>query len=293
MSERRRRPRAKRSLGQNFLIDPNLQRKIVALLEAEAGDAVLEVGPGHGELTRHLVDRVDRIVVVEKDRRLAAELRGRWGDSPSVEIVEGDALELDLAALAAAAASGPGRPDSDLPPGPDSAPSRPLRVVSNMPYNITSPLLFALLAIRPVPRRLVVTVQREVAERVVAAPGSRTYGALSVGVQAVARARLELVIGREAFRPRPDVESAVLRIDPDEDAVEAVDAEGLRELTRALFGRRRKQLQKILKTAPELGPVADPETLLRGLGIDPALRPEDLPPSDFLALRGALAGRPG
>lgn len=266
-------PRAKRALGQNFLVDANLQRKIVDELGAGPDDVVLEVGPGHGELSAHLVGRVHRAVLVEKDRDLAAALRARWGAETGVEIVEGDALALDLSRW--------------IEPGRD------LRVLSNVPYNVTSPLIFAFLGIRPSPRRIVVTVQREVAERVVAPPGSRTYGALSVGVQAVAGVRVAFQIGRRAFRPVPDVTSSVLRIEPDRYRVESLDLAALRTVTRVLFGRRRKQLQKILRTAPEFQGRGDPAAILSSLGLSPAARPETLSGAQFIALADALFGRTG
>jgi len=259
---------AKRSLSQNFLIDPNLQRKIVGELEAEPSDVVLEIGPGHGELSQHLVGAVERLILVEKDRTLVSELQRRWPDRDDVIVVEGDALKVDLRALV--------------------GPERVLRVISNVPYNITSPLLFSFLGFRPSAARMVLTVQREVAERVVAKPGSKVYGALSVGVQAIADARLRFHIQPRAFRPVPDVESSVLRIDPDPDRVRSVDPHQLRALTRACFNRRRKQLQKILRTAPELSFRGDVEPFLNDLEIDPRARPEALDAATFVRLSEAL-----
>ncbi len=265
------RPPAKRSLSQNFLVDPNLQRKIVRTLDARAEDVVLEVGPGHGELSEHLVGRVHRLVLVEKDRELAAALRGRWGARDDVAVWEGDALELDLGAA--------------------REPGRALRILSNVPYHVTSPLIFAFLGLRPPPVRIVLTVQREVAERVVAPAGSRAYGALSVGVRAAADARLAFGVGRKAFRPVPDVDSAVLTIEPDPERAARVDADRLRAVTRAAFNKRRKQLQKILRTSPELGPAAsDPEAVCRLLGLDPRSRPEELEPEVYVQLSRLLEG---
>jgi 16S rRNA (adenine1518-N6/adenine1519-N6)-dimethyltransferase len=260
---------AKKALSQNFLLDPNLQRKIVAELAADPGDVVIEVGPGHGELSDHVRGRVHRLVLVEKDRELAADLDERWGREPDVRIVCGDALEVDLSGF--------------YESGHD------VRVLSNVPYNITSPLIFAFLAMRPAPRRIVVTVQKEVAERVVARCGSRTYGALSVGVQALAVTRIAFGVGRMAFRPVPDVDSAVLVIDPVPERVATLDVEGLRTVTRAMFGRRRKQIQKIMRTAPEFASAGDPGPLLTRLAIDPTARPESLTPEDFIALSRALS----
>lgn len=263
------RPRAKRSLSQNFLVDPNLQRKVVAELSADPGDLVLEVGPGHGELGQHLVDRVHALLLVEKDRDLAAELQRRWGGRPDVEVIESDALAADLLALIN------GRV--------------PYRVISNVPYNITSPLVFAFLDLDPAPVRIVVTVQKEVALRMVAAPGSRTYGALSVGVQARARAALAFSIGRNSFRPIPDVDSAVVRIEPDPVRLEGVDVEAVRRLTRTAFGQRRKQLQKILRTSPEYRlDAAAIDAACARLDLDPSARPERLSPTDYVELAAIL-----
>ena len=267
------RARPKRALGQNFLVDPNIRRKIVRELDPRPADVVLEVGPGHGELSQYLVGRCRRLVLVEKDHGLARGLRARWGDRPDVDVVEGDALRIGLSDFLRDAAA--------------------VRVVSNVPYNITSPLVFAFLELEPVPGRIVLTVQREVAERIVAPPGIKAYGALSVGVQAIAVASLAFRVGRQAFRPVPAVDSAVVRLEPRPDAAD-VDRAALRTLTRACFNRRRKQLQKTLRTAPELSFAGDVEPVLRRLSIDPAVRPEMLDPPTFVRLAAALrAGREG
>ncbi|HKK26998.1 MAG TPA: 16S rRNA (adenine(1518)-N(6)/adenine(1519)-N(6))-dimethyltransferase RsmA [Gemmatimonadota bacterium] len=263
---------AKRSLSQNFLVDPDLQRKIVEALGAGPGDEVLEVGPGHGELTRHLLGRAARVVVVEKDDALAAELAERWGGRNEVRVVHGDALEVDLSGLV--------RP--------------PYRVLSNVPYGITSPLLFRFLDLSPSPARIVVTVQKEVGERVVAEPGGKVYGSLSVGVQARARASLAFGVGRGAFRPVPDVDSVTLVIEPDADRIRALPEPALRDLTRAAFGRRRKQLQTILRKAPEYGlDREEAEALCREVGVEPRVRPEKLAPATFVELARRLGAGAG
>ena len=266
------RPRPKRALGQNFLVDPNIQRKIVRELDPQAADVVLEVGPGHGELSQYLVGCCRRLILIEKDRDLAAGLRDRWGDRPDVDVVEGDALRLELSEFVREATA--------------------VRVVSNVPYNITSPLVFAFLRLDPAATRIVLTVQREVAERIVAPPGIKAYGALSVGVQAIAGASLAFRVGRQAFRPVPAVDSAVVRLEP-RPAAAAVDRAALRTLTRACFNRRRKQLQKTLRTAPELSFAGDVEAVLAQLSIDPAVRPEMLDPPTFVRLAAALQARQG
>lgn len=266
-----RRP-AKRSLGQNFLVDPNLQAKIVRELEADAEDAVLEIGPGHGELSALLVDRVAQLVLVEKDDELAQELAHRFASCGAANVVHGDALQLDLSSLLDAA--------------------RPHRVLSNLPYSITTPLLFRILEMRPVPVRVVVTVQREVAERIVARPGSKSYGALSVGVQVQGAVRIAFRLGKKAFRPVPRVDSATVVIDPDPRLSTEAERAALRALTRVLFGSRRKQLQKILRTAPQYGLAPDAiEEVADRVGFDPRARPEVLTPIKFVELARVLAAR--
>lgn len=261
--------RAKRSLAQNFLVDANLQRKLVDTLETTPEDTVLEVGPGHGELSQHLVDRVARTVLVEKDDALVEALQLRWGSREDVEVVHGDALEIDLAALLRGRGC--------------------YRLLSNLPYNVASPLLFAFLELRPAPVRIVITLQREMAARLTAAPGSKAYGALSVGVQARATAKVAFRIGRQAFRPVPDVDSAVVSVVPDPMRLAQLPADSLRRLTRAAFNRRRKQLQKILRDAPEYAlERREVGKLCERLGLDPRARPETLSPEQFIALAGAL-----
>jgi 16S rRNA (adenine1518-N6/adenine1519-N6)-dimethyltransferase len=263
---------AKRSLSQNFLVDPNLQRKVVDALEAGPDDAVLEVGAGHGELSRHLVGGVRRLVLVEKDDDLAAGLVDRWGDRREVRVVHGDALEVDLPA--------------ELPAG------GPYRVLSNLPYGVTSPLLFRFLRLEPAPERIVVTVQKEVAERIAAEPGSGDFGSLTVGIRTRARARIAFDVSRKAFRPVPDVESATVVIEPDPERIRDLPAEALRRLTRAAFSRRRKQLQKILRTAPPYRlDREEAEAVCGELGVDPRIRPERLAPEQFVELARRLEGR--
>lgn len=262
--------RAKKSLGQNFLVDPNLQRKIVDALEPGETDVVVEIGPGTGALTRHLAGRVKRLVAVELDDRLADALTEELGGTPGFELWKLDALRLDL---------------RDVTDDPSV-----LKVIGNIPYNITTPLLFHLLDRRHRPGRLVVMVQKEVADRILAAPGSKEYGALSVGVRAVADVERLFNVGRRAFRPVPDVDSTVLRITPHHPPrLEAQEEEDLRELTRVAFSWRRKQLQKTLRSAGEYG--SGPEALdaLRSAtGLDLDRRPETLSPDEFIGLARAL-----
>lgn len=264
-------PRAKRSLGQNFLIDPNVQRKIVAALEAGPDDEVLEIGPGVGALTRHLAGTVRRLVLVELDNGLAARLREEHAGDPTVEVINEDVLEVPLERISADA----GR----------------LKVIGNIPYNITTPILFGLLERRPRPARIVLMVQREVADRILEPAGSKTYGALAVGVQAVAEVTRVMNVSRDAFRPVPDVMSSVVRIVPHFPPRLTVEDEGaLRELTRAAFQQRRKQFQRILRDAYHLSSEAVAE-LGREAGMDLVQRPETFSALKFIDLARVLRAR--
>ncbi len=261
--------RPKRSLGQNFLVDGNLQRAIVRALRVRAADEVLEIGPGTGALTRHLLGLPRRLVLVELDSELAERLAAELGGRPDVTVVQQDILKTDIAQLAENVSA--------------------LKVVGNIPYNRTSPIVFRLLE-RPRPAEIVLMVQREVGERIVAPPGSRTYGALSVGVQAVAEVERLLRVRRTAFRPVPRVDSVVVRIRPfHPPPLSPSQEEAVRALTRVAFQRRRKQFQRILRDHPAYGldrrAVAEVETRS---GLDLTLRPEALAPGDFARLAEAI-----
>lgn len=263
--------RPKRSLGQNFLVDGNLQRKIVDALDPQPGDAILEVGPGQGALTRHLLGRTTRLVLVELDD----ELVQRWQEEAAarppgeVEVIHRDILKLPLTEV-------------------DPDPGR-IRVIGNIPYNITAPLLFHLLE-RPRPREILVMVQREVAQRIMAPPGGGEYGALSVGIRSVADVVRVVEVPRTAFRPAPRVDSTVVRITPHHPPRLGDDGEvALRTLTRAAFQWRRKQLQRILRDHPDLhlDPRLHPEVEEK-LGRPLTLRPESLSPEEFVRLSGLV-----
>jgi 16S rRNA (adenine1518-N6/adenine1519-N6)-dimethyltransferase len=260
--------RAKKSLGQNFLIDANLQRRIVEAIHPGPDDEVLEIGPGVGALTRHLAPRVRRLVLVELDDELARRLSEEFAADDRVEVVHADFLSVPLEQIS-------------------TDPAR-LKVIGNIPYNITTPILFSLLERRPRPSEIVLMVQREVADRILAAPGSKAFGALAVGVQAVAAAERVVNVGRNAFRPVPDVESAVVRIVPFQPPLASVEEEeSLRRLTRAAFGQRRKQFQRILRDAYHLTP-EQVQALEGETGFDLRMRPEQFGAESFVALAGAL-----
>lgn len=257
--------RAKRSLSQNFLVDHNIRRKIVAELAADPGDGVLEVGPGHGELSDLLAGEVAHLVLVEKDDRLAAGLNDRFHGRDDVRVVHADALEVDLAGFLPA--------------------DRPGKLISNLPYGITTPLIFRFLDMRPLPTRMVLLVQKEVAERIAASEGNKVYGALSVGVQARAAVRVAFRVGRQAFRPVPAVDSAVIVVDPHVAGASEETLNDLRSLTRVAFSRRRKQLGRILRSAPEYQLSPDEvDRILSDCGVSPRARPETLTPAQFVEL---------
>lgn len=261
---------AKRSLSQNFLVDPNIRRKLVAELDAGAQEVVLEVGAGHGELSDLIAGTVHRLVLVEKDDRLAVELTDRFDHRADVEVVHADALETDLTALVGV---------------------RGGRLISNVPYGITSPLIFHFLEMRPIPARMVLLVQKEVAERIASPAGSKIYGALSVGVQARARVRIAFQVGRQAFRPVPAVDSAAIVLEPRSSPLDPATQTDLRVLTRVAFSRRRKQLLRILRSAPEYDLPRDRiEQILESMGLSPQARPETLTPDEFVSLAGRLRG---
>jgi 16S rRNA (adenine1518-N6/adenine1519-N6)-dimethyltransferase len=255
-------PPAKKRFGQHFLFDPRILARIADATGAGPSDTVLEIGPGPGGLTAVLAARAGRLIAIEKDRDLVPALRARV---PRAEIVEGDALELDWPAL-----TGPGA-----------------IICGNIPYNITSPLIDK--ALRP-PRapRVVFLVQREVADRVAAPPGSDAYGALSVGVQAVARAERLFTVARGAFQPPPKVESAVLRLTPlAQPLVRDARVPAFRRLVVGLFGFRRKQLLRGLRELTGWPPERL-QPLLEALRLEPTARPEVLTPAQFSALTDSV-----
>lgn len=268
--------RAKKSLGQNFLVDPNYQKKIVDALDLGDDDELIEIGPGTGAITQHMVAHVRRFTAIELDDQLAAALRDRYSDVPGFHLVHQDVLQVPFTAVSEHIAAA--------------------KVVGNIPYNITSPLLFRLLEREHRPALIVVMVQKEVADRIVAAPGTKAFGALSVGVQAVASVERLFVVPRGAFRPAPNVDSAVVRIVPRRPFELTADEEqDLRTLTRSAFAMRRKQLQKILRSSDSYGLGADEvERLDAQLGRSLTSRPEELAARAFVQLSRLLrqAGYP-
>jgi 16S rRNA (adenine1518-N6/adenine1519-N6)-dimethyltransferase len=260
--------RARHALSQNFLADTDVLDAILAEADPGPGMRVLEIGPGLGLLTGGLLAAGAAVTAVELDRGLAAFLRERFADTledGALRLIEGDALDQDLVRLVAP----------------------PYDVVANLPYHITSPILHALLGSPPRPRRLVLMVQREVAERIAAPPGKMSY--LSVFVQYHARVRVALRVPAAAFEPEPAVESAVIVAEPypSDDRLAPTDEDELWRLVQAAFRERRKMLHNVLarQLPVDAGRV---EAALGTAGIAPDRRPQTLAVGEWLALREAL-----
>lgn len=254
---------ARKSFGQHFLLDLNVTRKIVRLAGPFEGRAVVEVGPGPGGLTRALLESdAGRVVLVEKDPRFIPLLSELDDGSGRLTIVEGDALRVR---------------EADLVAGP-------AHLVSNLPYNVGTPLLIKWLTGPWRPRALTLMFQKEVAERVVARPGQSAYGRLAVIAQATAEARLVMHLPAAAFTPPPKVASAVVHLIPRGDAPDPSTLKRLEHVTAAAFGQRRKMLRSSLKS---LGGAA----LCECAGLDPNARAETIDVSGFLRLAGAVAER--
>jgi 16S rRNA (adenine1518-N6/adenine1519-N6)-dimethyltransferase len=265
---------ADKRLGQHFLTDRNILQRIVDALEPAPDDVVVEIGAGRGSLTEQLLARGLRVIAIEKDRRLAATLGERGaGSGEPLQVVHGDALRLDWHDLVHA--SKPTAPGSRLP--------APFKIVGNIPYAITSPLLDKALT-PPLPASIVFLVQAEVADRLAAPPGSKTYGALSVGVQAVCRVERLFTVRAGAFTPPPKVQSALVRLTPlAQPLVGPAELLAFRAFVTACFTRRRKQLRNVLVAATGRG-AAQVSAGLATLGVDPATRPETLAPEVFVQL---------
>jgi 16S rRNA (adenine1518-N6/adenine1519-N6)-dimethyltransferase len=263
----------KKSLGQNFLVDGNLQRKIIEALDPGPEDHILEIGPGRGALTRHLAGKCGSLFLVELDRELAKRSQEEFGEIPGVRIIHADILRVQL---------------QDLVPEVGE-----LKVVGNIPYNITTPILFHLLR-NPRPREILLMVQKEVGERILASPGSSAFGALTIGVQSVAQTRSVLKVPASAFRPVPAVDSVVLQIRPlRPEPMSPAEEDDLRSLTRVAFQQRRKQFQSILRNHPDTALSHERISALEeATGFDLRKRPESFSPEDFIRLSRALRDEP-
>lgn len=259
-------PRPRKRLGQHFLSDPRILARIVEALAPRADETVIEVGPGRGALTTLLAARCRRLIAIELDRDLAPRLRAQFADRPHVEIVEADVLDVSLARLAGG----------------------PFSLIGNVPYYITTPILFHALE-RPRAERIVLLVQREVADRMSAKAGSDAYGALSVNVQAVANVEIVFGVAAGSFSPPPKVESAVVRVLPRaEPAIGPSEEAAFQKLVQAAFAQRRKQLKSIVRSITGLDTAAAISLLTKN-GLLPEARPETLDVAQFVKLYTATA----
>jgi 16S rRNA (adenine1518-N6/adenine1519-N6)-dimethyltransferase len=254
-------PPTRKSLGQHFLTDKRILTRIADALHLVGGETVVEIGPGRGALTDILAERAGRLIAIEYDRALAEVLRQRYAKRSNVLIAEADVLEVSLGELAAG----------------------PYVLVGNVPYYITTPILFHAL-VPPRAERSVYLVQREVADRLSAAPGTKEYGALTVNVAAVAKAETLFKVAAGAFSPPPKVESAVIRITPlATPLVSDEEQRPFRLLVQGAFGMRRKQMRRVLRSLYSIDAEAA-DRLLEETGIDPEVRPETLSPAQFVSL---------
>jgi 16S rRNA (adenine1518-N6/adenine1519-N6)-dimethyltransferase len=254
---------AKRELGQHFLVDENILGVIGRLADLGPNDVVLEIGPGLGILTRYLADKVAQVVAVEIDRSLESQLAERLAGVGNVSVVYGDALALDLASF-------------DPPPG---------KLVANLPYNVATPLVMDSLDGLPTLERWCVMVQREVADRFFAAPGTKAYGAVSVLVQLASKRVGFHAVARTVFRPRPNVDSALVAFTR---VPLPAGYTAIKRVVQGAFAHRRKTLPNSLELAGVVKR-ASAAAALQELGLDPTTRAEALRPEQFVRLAELLA----
>ncbi|WP_293899734.1 16S rRNA (adenine(1518)-N(6)/adenine(1519)-N(6))-dimethyltransferase RsmA [Phenylobacterium sp.] len=254
---------ANKAFGQHFLLDLNITRKIARLAQVSAGAHVIEVGPGPGGLTRALLETGARVTAVERDERFRPLLDEISAASSSLNVIFADALKIDEAQLASGA---------------------PAHVVSNLPYNVGTPLLIKWLTGPWTPASLTLMFQREVADRITEGPGEDAYGRLAVIVQATCAAHRVMDAPARAFTPPPKVDSAVVRLEPRADRPSPERLTALQTVTAAAFGQRRKMLRSSLK-------VLGGDDLIAAAGLDPQARAEVVPVDGFLALADAWLAR--
>ena len=246
----------KKSLGQYFLYDPLVIEAIIQAAQLEPDDLVFEIGPGPGSLTKRLAEKVQHLIAIELDNALYGKLTVKLAGYDNVELVCADALEYQYENLPA------------------------FKVVANIPYYITTPIIFRLLDARKNLKSMTLTIQKEVAERIAAKPGGKDYGVLSIMVQYYADSSLQFIIPKEAFRPSPKVDSAVVHMRIlDKPSVAVRDEELFFRIVRTTFSQRRKMLSNSLKKVHE-----DVAEWLHKAGIDPHRRPETLSMEEFASL---------
>ena len=260
--------------GQNFLIDPRVLEKIMNAAEIGPEDCVLEIGPGIGTMTQYLAERAARVVAVEIDGELIPILQETLADYKNVVLIQNDILKVDIKELAREYGNG-----------------RPLKVVANLPYYITTPIVMGLLEGEAPVANITVMVQKEVADRMQAGPGTKDYGALSLAVQYYAKPYIAANVPPNCFIPRPNVGSAVIRLTRHETPpVQAEDPALMFKLIRASFNQRRKTLVNSLNNSPELSCTKEEAAAaLEHLGLPSAVRGEALTLEEFAGIANYLA----
>lgn len=252
---------AKRRLGQHFLFDPSILKRIIDVAGVNPDDTVVEIGPGHGRLTKMLSQVASRVIAIEIDTSLYNRLKEELKGIDNILLIHGDALRF---------------PYDELDP---------FKVVANIPYYITTPIIFKLLEHRKNLISMTLTVQKEVADRIVAVPNTKNYGVLSVIIQYYGESSLKFVIPRGAFRPPPDVDSAVVKIDIlREPKVKVVNEGVFHRVVKAAFGQRRKTLSNALKSLVK----GDIKEIIKKAGINPAIRGESLTIAEFARLSDVI-----
>ena len=260
-----------KKFGQNFLIDENILLKIIQVCDLSPQDNVLEVGPGIGTLTQFLCPGVKKVTAVEIDRRLISVLGETLSQYNNLEIIQGDILKIDLQDLLSSVSEG-----------------KKCKLISNLPYNITTPLIMKLLEVRHQIQLMVFMVQREAAQRITARPGSKEYGAVSVLVQFYTLAETVFNISPRVFTPPPEVESSLIKLTVRENPLHAVQNEGfLAEVVRGCFQHRRKSLLNSLSAALKMNKEML-GSVIREADIDPSCRAESLYPDQFANLSNIL-----
>ena len=255
-------PRARKRFGQNFLQDIGIIEAIVEAISPEPGQHLVEIGPGRAALTEPLLQRCDKLDVIELDRDLVPLLRKKLAAYPQLQIHEADALRFDYRSLQTS--------------------DEPLRVIGNLPYNITTPLLFHLLEQASCIDDMCFMLQREVVERICAQPGSKQYGRLSIMLQHQCYAEQLFIVPPEAFDPAPKVESAIIYLQPlQQRRGGEVDLEALNKIVTQAFSQRRKTIANTLKKLVT-------SELIEQVGIDPAQRPETVSVEQFVQLTHAF-----
>ncbi|WP_370846594.1 16S rRNA (adenine(1518)-N(6)/adenine(1519)-N(6))-dimethyltransferase RsmA [Eubacterium sp.] len=261
-----------KKFGQNFLIDSNILESIVSAADITKDDFVLEIGPGIGTMTQYLCEAARQVVAVEIDKMLIPILKDTLSEYDNVEVINQDVLKLDIKALAQ-----------------EKNNEKPIKVVANLPYYITTPIIMGLFESKVPIESITIMVQKEVADRMQTGPGSKDYGALSLAVQYYADAKVQLNVSASCFMPRPNVDSAVIKLTAHEKPVVDVDETLMFKVIRASFNQRRKTLVNGLKNSSELDYTKEEIVqAIKAIGKEENIRGEKLTLEEFAALSNSL-----